>query len=44
MKDRIASTSGKTPDALLDGRRGKDPSEDFSTVVKQILYSCRIAQ
>lgn len=33
-------TSGKTPIVLLDGRRGKDPSEDLSTVVKQILYSC----
>lgn len=34
-------TSGRSPVLLLDGKRGTDPSRDLSTVVKQILYSCR---
>lgn len=37
-------TSGKTPVVLLDGKRGIDPSVGLSTVVKQMLYSCNIAE
>lgn len=33
-------TSGSTPGVLLDGKWESIPSEDLSTVVKHILYSC----
>lgn len=38
----IKNTSGRTPVVLLDGKWGTNPSGDLSTVVKQILYSCKI--
>ena len=35
-----AITSGKTPVAFDAGKLGTLPSEERSTVVKQMLYSC----
>lgn len=37
----LVVTSGNTPVVLTDGTLGIDPSAGLSTVVKQILYSCK---